>query len=41
MKTNNIQTSNSLSFGAKLQISRRTCVRGKKFMALSQQMVDF
>ena len=32
MKTNNIQTSNSLSFGAKLQISRRTCVRGKKFI---------
>ena len=32
MKTNNIQASNSLSFGAKLQISRRTCVRGKKFI---------
>ncbi len=32
MKTNNIQASNSLRFGAKLQISRRTCVRGKKFI---------
>ena len=32
MKTNNIKASNSLRFGAKLQISRRTCVRGKKFI---------
>lgn len=32
MNTKNIQTNNSLRFGAKLQISRRTCVRGKKFI---------
>lgn len=31
MNTNDIQASNSLRFGAKLQTSRRTCRRGKKF----------
>ena len=34
MKTNNIKASNSLRFGAKLQISRRTCVRGKEELVL-------